>query len=475
MVILDVSVVNVALPRIRADLGFTASGLQWVVNAYAIAFAGFLMLGGRAADLYGRRRIFLLGLGLFTGASLVCGLAPNSGTLVGARSVQGIGGAILSPATLTILTTTFEGKRRAWAIGIWSATAAAGGAAGALFGGILTEYLSWRWIFFINIPIGLMLIVAARAFLAERRAEAARRRLDVAGAILVTAGLLTLVYGIVETERYSWGSPHTIAAIGVAAALLAAFLYVEARVAPEPLMPLRLFRSRSVGGANLVIFFLGAAMFSMWYFISLYMQNVLGYSPLKAGLAFVPQTVAIALGAQISSRLVTRVGARPLLVAGPVISAAGFAWLSQITAHGSYLGDLLVPGVLITFGLGLSFTPVTMAATSGLQWSEAGLASGLINTTRQVGGSIGLAALATVAVDRAKTLVATGGAQPNVALTAGFSRAFAISVGLVLAAAGAAALIIPSIRGPAPIAAQPATAPAAGGGPPLTGEAAEGR
>ena len=471
MVILDVSVVNVALPRIRADLGFSATGLQWVVNAYAIAFGGFLMLGGRAADLYGRRRIFLVGLALFTGSSLVGGFSPNSATLVAARSLQGLGGAILSPATLTILTTTFQGARRAKAIGIWSATAAAGGAAGSLAGGLLTQYLSWRWVLFVNVPIGVALIVAARAFLTETRAEVARRRIDIAGAVLVTSGLLVLVYGIVETDRYAWGSAHTIVTIGVAALLLATFLFVQARVAEAPLMPLRLFRSRALSGANLVIFLSGGAMFSMWYFISLYMQNVLGYSPVRAGLAFIPQTIAIATGAQISSRLVTRIGARPLLIGAPILSAVGFWWLSGISPHGTYVGDLLGPGVLITLGMGLAFTPVTVAATSGLPWTEAGLASGLVNTTRQVGGSIGLAALATVAVSRTLAMLGTGAGRAA-AVTAGFSRAFDVSVVLLLAASVAAAILVPRLEraGAAPAqeaAPEPATAPAAGGGPVL--------
>jgi EmrB/QacA subfamily drug resistance transporter len=468
MVILDVSVVNVALPHIRSDLGFSATGLQWVVNAYAIAFGGFLMLGGRAADLYGRRRVFLVGLALFTGSSLIGGFSPNAPTLVAMRALQGLGGAILSPATLTILTTTFHGNRRAKAIGIWSATAAAGGAAGSLAGGLLTQYLSWRWVLFVNVPIGAVLILAARAFLIETRAEGLSRRIDVAGAILVTTGLLVLVYGIVETNRYAWGSVHTIATIAVAAALLGGFVYVQARVATAPLMPLRLFRSRAVTGANTVIFLTGGAMFSMWYFISLYMQNVLGYSPVKAGLAFIPQTVAIATGAQISSRLVTRIGPRPLLIGAPLLSALGFLWLSGISPHGGYVHDLLGPGVLITLGMGLAFTPVTVAATSGLPWTEAGLASGLVNTTRQVGGSIGLAALATVAVSRT-VAVASSGAGPAAAATAGFSRAFDVSVGLILAAAVAAAILVPRMdrtrtTQPAPA---PATAPAAGGGPPL--------
>jgi EmrB/QacA subfamily drug resistance transporter len=467
MVLLDVSIVNVALPSMRSSLGFSQTGLQWVVNAYTLTFAGFLLLGGRAADLYGRRRIFILGLALFSLASLAGGLAQDQGTLVAARAVQGLGGAVLSPATLTILTTTFrEGQARSRALGIWSAVAAAGGATGALLGGVLTDFLSWRWIFFVNVPIGILAIVAARAVLVETRVETEHRSLDVAGALTVTGGLVALVYGIVRTDVYAWTSVQTLATLAVAVALLGLFVLIEARLATAPLMPLGVFRSRSVSGANVVMLCLGGAMFAMWFFLTLYMQNVLGYSPLAAGLAFVPQTVAIAIGAGISSRVLPRVGARSLLIVGPLVSAAGLAWLSRLSPNGTYLVDILGPGVLIAFGLGLSFMPVTFAATSGVARSDAGLASGLVNTTRQVGGSIGLAALATVAASHTRSLLAGtahGRSAVASATTAGFGRAFVVASVIAIAAA-AAALILPSIREPEPAAPEglPQASPATG-------------
>ena len=449
MVVLDISVVNVALPSIQRDLGFSQSGLQWVVNAYTLAFAGFLLLGGRAGDLFGRRRMFIVGLGVFAGASLVGGLAQNSTMLVAARAIQGLGGAILAPATLTILTISFtEKKERARALGVWSAMAAAGGASGAILGGFLTDALSWRWILYINVPIGVGAVIAARAVLGESKAEPRERRgLDVAGALTVTAGLVSLVYGIVGTEQHGWTSWNTLVPVALAAVLLATFVLIEARLAPSPLMPLGLFRSRSVSGANLVILLTGGAFFAMWYFLSLYMQNVLGWSPLKAGFAFVPMTAAIVVGAQLAARLVPVVGPRPLLVIGGVAAAAGLAWMSGIAPHGSYVGDLLGPGLLVTLGLGLAFTPVAFAATAGVPPRDAGLASGVLNTTRQIGGSVGLAVLATLSTDRA---LAIQGVSPSHELflraqTAGYSRAFA--VGAVIAGAGAlAALVVPSIR-----------------------------
>jgi EmrB/QacA subfamily drug resistance transporter len=438
MVILDVSIVNVALPSIRDDLHFTSSGLQWVVNAYTIVFAGFLLLGGRAADLFGQRRLFLLGMFLFTAASLVGGFAQSRGMLIAARSAQGLGGAVLSPATLTILTTTFrEGPARAKALGAWSAVAGAGGAAGALLGGILTDFLSWRWILFVNVPIGVLGMLAARLVLAERKGAAANRSLDVVGAILVTGGLLSLVSGIVESDTKGWSSGTTIVLLVAGAALLALFVAYEARFAKAPLMQLRLFRSRSVSASNCVMFFLGAATFAMWYFLSLYVQNILGYSPLGAGLVFLPQTVAIILGAQVSSRLVWRMGPRPLLIAGGTVTTIGLAWLAAVPVHGSYLPNIFVPSVLTTLGIGLSFTPIAMAATSGVAPQDAGLASGLVNTTRQVGGSLGLAVLATIAVDHTTSLLKSGHAT-KAALVSGYDRAFLggaiLAVGCILAA-----------------------------------------
>jgi EmrB/QacA subfamily drug resistance transporter len=433
MVVLDVSIVNVALPSIGRDLHYSNTGLQWVLNAYVLTFAGFLLLGGRAADLFGRRRVYLLGMGIFTAASLAGGLAQDSTWLTVARAVQGLGGAILSPATLTIIVTTFTGAKTGRAIGVWSAVAGAGGAAGSLLGGVLTAEISWRWVLFVNIPIGVGAMVAAGAFLSEIRRPATagpRSRLDIAGAIAVTGGLGSLVYAIVGTDSHTWGSAQTLSFLGAAVVLLGAFVFIEAKVAAAPLVPFRLFRSRSVTGANLVMFLVGGSFFSFWYFLSLYMQNVLGYGALKAGLAFFPMAVAVIIGAQTSSRLLVRVGARPLLQIGTLLSAGGFAWLSTIGAHSSYWSHVFGPGCVIALALGVLFTPLASAATAGVHFSEAGLASGVLNTSRQMGGSVGLAVLATIAIARAHSALAGGSTQAPVALTDGYSRAFLVATAI---------------------------------------------
>jgi len=436
MVILDVSVVNVALPSIRNDLGFSASGLQWVVNAYALTFAGFLLLGGRAADLFGRRRLLLAGLALFSIASLLDGLATSQVELVVARALQGFGGAVLTPATLTILIATYpEGRARARALGVWSAVAAAGGASGALLGGIITQFLTWRWIFFINLPIGVGVLIAASLFVAEGAGNpAGRRHLDLAGAFTVTAGLVAVTWGIVRSQAVGWGSPEILVAFGAGTVLLAAFGLVEARLARGPLVPLRLFASRSITGANLVAFGVGAALFSLWYFQSLYLQGVRGMTPLAAGLTFLPQTLAIVVGSQISSRLMPRLGARPFLVAGPLLIAAGLLWLAQISVGPAIWSSVLIPGAVLTLGAGLAFPAVTVAATAGVARSESGLASGVVNTSRQVGGSLGLAGLATLAADHAAALAQVGHPVP-VALTGGFGLGFAGGAAIAVAAA----------------------------------------
>jgi EmrB/QacA subfamily drug resistance transporter len=445
MVILDVAIVTVALPAMRADLGFSATGLQWVVNAYTLTFAGFLLLGGRAADLFGRRRVFIAGLALFTAASLACGLAPGPETLVAARAVQGLGAAVLSPATLTILTTTFtEPRERARALGIWSAALAGGGATGALLGGILTDTLSWRWIFLVNVPVGIAGIVAARAALSERRGEGARG-LDVAGAVLVTGALTALVYGLVRTDVVGWASPQTAAALGVAAVLMAAFVAVETRLADSPLVPLRMLRRPALAGANLAMLCVGGSMFAMWYFASLYLQGVLGESPLQAGLAFLPASLSVIAGAQAGARLVSRVGSRQVLIVAPLIIAAGLAWMSQVSADGAYATDMLGPIVIAAFGLGLSFPSATYAATAGVPPRDAGLASGLVNSTRQIGGAVGLALLATIAVHQTTGALAAGSPAAE-ALVDGYGWAFMVGAGIAVAAS-LSALLIP---GPPP-------------------------
>jgi EmrB/QacA subfamily drug resistance transporter len=454
MVVLDLSIVNVALPAMQRNLGFSTSQLQWVVNAYALTFGGFLLLGGRAADLFGRRKIFVLGLAMFSGASLVCALAPNQGMLIGARALQGLGAAVLSPATLTILTTSFRAPaERARALGIWSAMAAVGGASGALFGGILTDLLSWRWIFYINVPIGLVTIVAARIVLADTRAESDRPSLDVLGALSVTGALVAFVYAIAGTDTHPWLSSATVVPLAIAAVLLGTFVGVETRLTTQPLVPFRLFRSRGVTGANLSMLLVGGSMFSMWLFLSLYMQDVLRFSPLVTGVGFLPQTAAIAFGAQVSARVVPRFGPRPPLLVGVLLSAFGLAWLSRVGATGTYVSDVLGGSVLATLGMGLAFTPLAFAATSGVAREEAGLASGVLNTSRQVGGSVGLAVLATVAADRTRSVLAgaaTAVPRAAEALTAGFSRVFAIAA--VIALAGTlGALLMPRQPPAAPV------------------------
>lgn len=458
MVVLDVSIVNVALPSIGRELHYSATGLQWVVNAYVLTFAGFLLLGGRAADLFGRRRVFVAGLALFTLASVAGGAAQTAGWLTTARAVQGIGGALLSPATLTIIVTTFPPDRRARALGIWSAVAGAGGAAGSILGGILTSALSWRWVLFVNIPIGVITTIAALAWLTETARpgpEAASgaapgaapdaapgRRLDVAGAVTVTAGLGVLIYAIVGTESHPWGSARTVSLLAAAVILLAVFAVIEVRLARVPLVPLEVFRSRSVSAGNAVMFLVGAAFFSMWYFLSLYLQNVLGYSALRAGMAFVPMAVMIIVGAQASSRLLPRIGVRPLLITGTLLAAVGFAWLSRIVPDASYWVRVFGPGCIIALALGVLFTPLAAAATAGVPHHQAGLASGVLNTSRQVGGSLGLAILATVATDRSAALASLG---QRAALSSGYARAFELAA-VVCLVAFAASLAVPAIR-----------------------------
>ncbi|MDE3087030.1 MAG: MFS transporter [Acidobacteriota bacterium] len=466
MVVLDVSIVNVALPSIGRELHYSPTGLQWVVNAYVLTFAGFLLLGGRAADIFGRRRVYIAGLALFTLASLAGGVAQNSAWLTAARALQGVGGALLSPATLTIIVTTFSGARMAKALGVWSAVAGAGGATGSILGGVLTAELSWRWVLFVNIPIGVAGIVAAAGSLTELRRQpgGGGRSLDVWGAVTVTAGLGALIYAIVGTDTHGWTSAYTLSVLGVAAVLLALFAVVERTVASQPLVPFRLFRSRSVSGSNAVMLLVGAAFFSMWYFLSLYMQNVLGYGALRAGVAFLPMAASIVVGAQTSSRVMTRAGVRPLLLAGTLLAAVGFAWLSGIGASSTYLAHVFGPGCLISLALGLLFTPLASAATAGVHYSEAGLASGVLNTSRQMGGSLGLAALATVAIDHTHGLLAAGhgAVSQSAALTAGYARAFEVASGLAVCAF-LFSFVVPSLtrpggaHGPAGASPSPAT------------------
>lgn len=429
VVVLDASITNVALPSIGRALELEEDNLSWVVNAYVLTFGGFLLLGGRLADLLGRRRVFTAGLILFGAASLVGGFAESEGTLIAARAVQGLGAALLSPAALSIITTTFrDGSERNKALGVWGAVAGSGGAAGVLLGGILTEYAGWEWVLWVNVPIAAAAALLAPRLILESKADSASRHFDVPGAISVTTGLALLVYAMVEAPDAGWGSGQTIGLLALAAGLLAAFVAIESR-SRSPLVPFSIFRNRTLTGANVVGLLTGASLFSMFFFISLYMQNVLGYSAIKAGLSYLPLAVTIIIAAGIASVLVTRVGFRPVLAVGMAFVAGGLALFSQISADGSYLGDILIPSVLAAAGLGLSFVPQTIAAMSGVDDHEAGLASGLINTSQQVGGALGLAVLSSIAFSKIGDLAANGQPGP-VELTEGYADAFMVGSGI---------------------------------------------
>ena len=466
IVIVDISVVNVALPSIRRDLGFTQAGLQWVVNAYTLMFAGCLLLGGRAADLFGHRRLLSLGLAMFTGASLVGGFAQNQSMLVICRGVQGLSGAILSPATLAVLTTAFaEGRDRSRAMGVWGAASVAGGGTGAVIGGLLTDQLSWRWVLFINVPVGLVALVGSRLFVPASRPDPSDRPpLDLVGGILVTSGLIALTYGLVRTNARGWTSPEVLIWMAAAVLLLGAFVANETVWADAPLMSFRLLRSRAIAGANLVGFGINASTFAMWFFLTLYLQGVRGYSALRAGLSFQPMTLAVIIGTFVGSRAVIRLGVRALALGPCLLSAAGLMWLSTLGPHSHYWPDVCLPGVLVGIGIGLSSTPIILAATSHVAPDEAGLASGLVNTTRQVGSSVGLAVLATVASSRTKSLLGSA-VRPAAGLaaraaTSGYALSLEVAAGLAVATV-AAALVIPGRAARPPVAARaaPTTSP----------------
>src|SRR4051794_27177238 len=456
VVVLDASIVNVALPSIQRALDFSDSNLQWVVNAYTLTFGGFLLLGGRAADLFGRRRVFLGGLVLFSLASLAGGLAQSEGWLIAARAVQGLGAAIISPAALSIVTTTFaEGTERNKALGVWGAVAGAGGAAGVLLGGILTDGLGWEWVLFVNVPIALAAAALTPLLVAESRAPE-RQGFDVAGAITVTAGLALLIYSVVGTTEHGWGATRTIVGFALAAALIVAFIVRES-TAGSPLIGLGILRGRTLASANLVGLFTGGSLFAMFFFISLYLQRVLGYSPLKTGFAYLPLAVTIFLSAGAASALVqrlrgrtgpgtrpdvlpgrlllfARLGVRTVLVTGLDFVTVGLLLFARVDVGGSSLGDVLVPSVMVAVGLGFSFVSQTLAATNGVRASEAGLASGLINTSQQVGGALGLAVLSTLATTRTQDVAATGATAPA-ALVEGFQLAFLVAAGIAFAGA----------------------------------------
>ncbi|MEV7928439.1 MFS transporter [Kitasatospora sp. NPDC088779] len=434
-VVLDASIVNVALPSIQRDLHFADSDVQWIVNAYALAFGGFLLLGGRTADLLGRRRVFMTGLGLFAATSLLGGLAPTAGLLIAARVGQGLGAAIIAPAALSIVTTTFtEGAERNKALGIWGALAGAGGAIGVLLGGVLTQWAGWEWVMFVNVPICVVAAVLTPGFVRESRGHE-RTGIDFAGAALVTGGLSVLVYALVDAERAGWGSARTIGLLGLAAVLLLVFALVELRLVKHPVMPLRIFRNRNLSSANAVSLLVGAALLSMFFFISLYLQQVLGFSALEAGLSYLPFSAASIVAAGAASQLVTKVGPRPVLACGLALTAVGLLLFTRIPADGTFAGDVLLPSVVAALGLGFSFVPVTIVAVSGVTPQESGLASGLINTTQQIGGALGLAVLSSVANARIRELLEgkqAGGPATADAMTEGFRLAFAVGAGFAL-------------------------------------------
>ena len=450
MVILDVAIVNVALPSIKSDLNFSQTNLQWVVSAYAIMFGGALLLGGRLADLLGRRRLFMAGLALFAASSLLCGLAWSESSLIAFRAVQGLGGALLAPAALSLLMTRFaEGRDRNLALGIYGAASGSGAAVGVLLGGVLTSYLSWSWIFFINVPVGVAAIALAPLLLQESRADVADRHFDFPGAASITAGLMLLVYAMTRATTDGWGSGSTLALLAGAAALVLAFVAIELR-SPSPLLPLRIFRSRTLSAANAAMAIVGAVAFSEFFVLTLYLQDVLHYSAVMSGAAFAGFALSVVVLSNVAQVIVGRFGVRPTLTAGLLLSAISVAWLTQLPVDGHYFWDLFPAFVLGGAGMGLSFVPVTIASLTGVERSDAGVASGLINTSRQIGGAIGIAALSAVAASstsnyvHAHSVAATSG----VALDHGFQTALYALTGLLLIGALIAVTFVRSAPAP---------------------------
>ncbi len=441
MVVLDVAIVNVALPSIKSDLHFSEVSLQWVITAYSILFGGVLMLGGRLADLLGRRRLFLTGLALFTASSLLDGLAWSEASLIAFRSLQGLGAALLSPAALSILTTTFaEGRERNLALGIWGAVSGSGAAAGVLLGGALTSAFSWSWIFFINVPVGVAVIALTPSLMRESRAALNHRHFDLAGAGSITAGLMLLVYAMTRAAQHGWATAESIVLLGASAGLIATFFVIESR-SPAPLLPLRIFRLRTLTGSNVSGLLMGGAIFAQFFLLTLYMQEVLHYSALHTGLAYIALTLTIIVFSALAQALVTRIGVRLVLPAGLALSAVALVLYARLPVHGSYFADL-VPAFLISgVGLALAFVPMSIGALAGVRSSDAGVASGLINTTQQVGGAIGVAVVTTIATTlTAHYVSAHPGTSPlaGVALVHGFQAAFYVlaaiaAVGAVLA------------------------------------------
>jgi EmrB/QacA subfamily drug resistance transporter len=444
IVVLDASIVNVALPSIGRGLHFSEQNLPWIVNAYVIAFGGFLLLGGRAADLLGRRRVFMAGLGVVAVASLLAGFASTQGQLIAARAAQGLGAAIVSPSALSIITTLFEdGAERNKALSAWGAVAGSAGAAGVLLGGILTDGLGWQWVLWVNVPVSLIALAFTPGLIPESRAESSTRHFDAAGAVSVTAGLSLLAYALLDASSAGWGSAKTISLLASSALLLGAFVLIELR-SDAPLVPFRIFRNRTLTGANVVGLLLGASLFSMFFFISLYMQQVLGYSPIHTGLSYLPLAVTIIIAAGLGGQLVTRFGFKPILAAGMLFVSGGLVWFSGVSAGGGFVSDILGPSLLAAIGLGFGFVTSTIAAVSGVRQREQGLASGLINTSQQIGGALGLAVLSTIATTRTHDALASGTSSLAHALTEGFQTAFL--GGAAIAALGFVATLV-LIRG----------------------------
>jgi EmrB/QacA subfamily drug resistance transporter len=439
IVVLDASIVNVALPSIGKGLDFSEQNLPWIVNAYVIAFGGFLLLGGRAADLLGRRRVFMTGLAVVGIASLAAGFSATQGQLIAARAAQGLGAAIVSPAALSIVTSLFmDGAERNKALGAWGAVAGSAGAAGVLLGGILTDGLGWEWVLWVNVPVAAIALALTPGLIGESRSESATRHFDAAGAVSITAGLSLLAYALLDASSSGWGSTKIISLLAGSVALIGIFVAIELR-SKEPLVPFRIFRRRTLTGANVAGLLLGASLFSLFYFLSLYMQQVLGYSAIHAGLSYLPFALTIILAAGVGSQLVTRFGFKPILAIGLALVSLGLVGFTQVSVGGGFLSDILGPSVLGGIGLGFGFTTATIAAVSGVEDREQGLASGLINTSNQIGAALGLAVLSTIATSRTDDVLATGSTLPN-ALNEGFQRAFL--GGAVIAALGVVATLV---------------------------------
>ena len=464
VIVLDAAIVNVAIPSIGQDLKFSEEDLTWIPNAYALTFGGFLLLGGRMADLLGRRRLFMGGLILFSVASLLGGLSTSETQLIAARALQGLGAALLAPSALSMVTNMFaEGAERNKALGVWGAVSGSGGAAGVLLGGVLTEYAGWEWVLWVNVPIGVIAAILAPRLLDESRRETDMRHFDAFGAITVTAGLSLLVFALVDTVNEGWGSTQTLSLLAISLALIVVFVFNELR-SRDPLMPFSIFRLRTLTGANVVGLLVGAALFAMFFFLSRYMQEVLGYSALKAGLSYLPLALAIIASAGVASVLVTKLGFKKVLLGGLGLITIALLWFAQVPVEGSYVADLLGPMVVAAVGLGFAFVPVTIAAVSNVSENESGLASGLINTSQQIGGALGLGVLGTIASSKTTDLLAAAQGAPAAvpdALTEGFQLAFLTGAGFAVIGIIATLVFVRSEDSEAIVGASPAELPMA--------------